>query len=661
MSSYSSKRRKVKKEAEQLMSSVNQMEVPTNSQLALEEAGVICENQISVPVDNIVYNIKDRCPLLDACSLVSGNSSVTENCSKHNQNENLSLPVQLGQWAIRNNITHSSVSELLKILNPFVEDKLPECAKTLLKTPRILNLKSIDGGKFYYFGIEKFLIDVIQTCKLTNFQFPMFKNETNILTITLSTDGIPICKSSNVTLWPILFRIDQAMHVGPFPCAIFCGASKPSTIYQFMKDLVDELRIVTTKTFDVNGKCFKVKISCFVADRPARSFVKCIKGHGAYHSCERCEDEGEYLFNRIVYSKQSGVGRTNDSFKDKRDADHHLPNLISPLTQININMISQFSLDYMHLVLLGVVKKLLLMWTSGPLKCRLPQREVQKISVHLEDCAKMFPREISRKPRSLKELCRFKATEFRHFLLYTGPCVLKNVLDKLKFKHFLLLHSAMKILLSNRASDPLLNKGANILLHKFVEMGSEIYGQQFVIFNVHGLLHLSDDALNFGNLENVSAFPFENYLYKLKRLVRGKRLQLEQIVRRIYEMKNIIPPNCPLSTNFMCTVTKTKIILENFTLSIKAGDNCFTDISDRVLILKSINLNENQPLNCELLSRSAVEFYPIYSPNLSVYEVNVALKPLEVSLSLNEIRDKCILVPLKLGVQTFLCHKMNFV
>lgn len=131
MSSYSSKRRKVKKEAEQLMSSVNQMEVvhvPTNSQLALEEAGVICENQISVPVDNIVYNIKNRCPLLDACSLVSGNSSVTENCSQHNQNENQSLPVQLGQWALRNNITHSSVSELLKILNPFVEDKLPECA-----------------------------------------------------------------------------------------------------------------------------------------------------------------------------------------------------------------------------------------------------------------------------------------------------------------------------------------------------------------------------------------------------------------------------------------------------------------------------------------------------------------------------------------------------
>ena len=58
-------------------------------------------------------------------------------------------------------------------------------------------------------------------------------------------------------------------------------------------------------------------------------------------------------------------------------------------------------------------------------------------------------REFSRKPRALFEFKQWKATELRQFLLYTGPVILKKVLPKTIYKHFLYLSIAIQILLSS--------------------------------------------------------------------------------------------------------------------------------------------------------------------------------------------------------------------
>ena len=58
-----------------------------------------------------------------------------------------------------------------------------------------------------------------------------------------------------------------------------------------------------------------------------------------------------------------------------------------------------------------------------------------------------MPSEFARQPRRLQELDRCKATEFRQFLLYTGHVVLKGIVSKELFQHFLTLNVAMTILL----------------------------------------------------------------------------------------------------------------------------------------------------------------------------------------------------------------------
>jgi len=61
---------------------------------------------------------------------------------------------------------------------------------------------------------------------------------------------------------------------------------------------------------------------------------------------------------------------------------------------------------------------------------RLSKIDIDIISSELINLKKTFPAEFCRLPRSLEEVEFWKATEYRSFLLYTGPIVLKGRLKK---------------------------------------------------------------------------------------------------------------------------------------------------------------------------------------------------------------------------------------
>jgi len=104
-------------------------------------------------------------------------------------------------------------------------------------------------------------------------------------------------------------------------------------------------------------------------------------------------------------------------------------------------MVSQFPNDFMHLVCLGVVKRIIMLWMKGPLvnSCRLGTGTIQRILGTLSAVQPYLPREFNRKGRPLSEVERWKASEFHQFLLYTGPVVLKSHLPIDRYKHFLRL------------------------------------------------------------------------------------------------------------------------------------------------------------------------------------------------------------------------------
>lgn len=105
-----------------------------------------------------------------------------------------------------------------------------------------------------------------------------------------------------------------------------------------------------------------------------------VKGHSGFFSCTRYIIEGEYVNNRVAfpYSEIKSKERTHEAYLQMLDDDLHISKEISILTQINgFNSVKMFCLDYMHLVCLGTMKKLMLLWfCKGPLKVRVRSRKI---------------------------------------------------------------------------------------------------------------------------------------------------------------------------------------------------------------------------------------------------------------------------------------------
>nr|XP_042913313.1 uncharacterized protein LOC122273300 [Parasteatoda tepidariorum] len=185
---------------------------------------------------------------------------------------------------------------------------------------------------------------------------------------------------------------------------------------------------------------------------------------------------------------------------------------------MKIDMVKQFPQEYMHLVCLGVMRKLLFIW-SGKKRGRigrLSPSQINELNFGLKHSEKFWPSDFVRKPRSTKELDHWKATEFRQFLLYLGPLLLRDVLTNKMYDHFMMFSCAITFLVSHEYCMKY-NKVAQKMLKSFVRESEELYGENFISYNVHSLIHLPDDVLNFGALDQFSSFPFENHLQILKK------------------------------------------------------------------------------------------------------------------------------------------------
>lgn len=97
----------------------------------------------------------------------------------------------------------------------------------------------------------------------------------------------------------------------------------------------------------------------------------------------------------------------------------------------------------------------------------------------------------NRLPRSLEDCEHWKATEFRTFLLYTGPIVLKGRIKKILFKHAMLLSCAIRLLISSDTCHTHIYL-AKDLLKKFVHKCGSYFGKGYVGYNVHSLIHIAD-------------------------------------------------------------------------------------------------------------------------------------------------------------------------
>ena len=101
-------------------------------------------------------------------------------------------------------------------------------------------------------------------------------------------------------------------------------------------------------------------------------------------------------------------------------------------------------IDYMHSVCLGSIRSLHFYWKKFQM---LNEADIDKMSqLH---SSFLIPSSMSRPPQSFKEAKDWKASQWKCFLLHTGPIVLLDFLLVESYLNFLYLSNCIKICLES--------------------------------------------------------------------------------------------------------------------------------------------------------------------------------------------------------------------
>ena len=485
-----------------------------------------------------------------------------------------------------------------------------------------------------YFGIEAGIVHILSS---------NYSAVANLTTIDLivNVDGLPLFKSTSQQFWPILGHFSN---LDVFVIALFYGNSKPSSVEEYLQDFIEEVNRLNVAGIIHEEKHYKFGVKCFCCDAPARCFLKCIIGHSAYFACERCVVEGTWS-GRVVFNLDSNeVLRTHDRFSSCSYETHQKKP--TPLLSCSVSCVKQFCLDYMHMVCLGVTKRILHYLKKGPRKCKLSSQQCPQISDGLKALRGTMPSEFARQPRPLDELERWKATEFRQFLLYTGPVVLRNVVSKDLYQHFLCLSVAISILLdSNDNKRNSYLEFAQELLHYFVDNAKHVYGETFTVYNVHSLKHLPEDVRYFNcSLNKISCFPFENYMQQLKKCVRNGQNPIIQVAKRLGELRDS-GKNQPVKSSYSNVGT----VMDSL------KDSCFLLESNKYAFVQE--KRSNGTLVCDILSTSQMENFCSCPEESKVFNVcyirDISHKAKRRLIEASALHRKAVCRPVNTGYVLF--------
>lgn len=175
---------------------------------------IACASSKVQPVSpSLTASVSSDCPVLDPLGpVISENNDVVPHNNGYNDEmlhndggDDISfefleddvklLAQELREAFILCGTPVSHVSMILKILNKRHRN-LPRDYRTLFETPKFLNVRKMEEGKYVHFGLEK---------ELTSF-LKREHSRPSVLTLDFHIDGVNITESSKVSLWTILCK-----------------------------------------------------------------------------------------------------------------------------------------------------------------------------------------------------------------------------------------------------------------------------------------------------------------------------------------------------------------------------------------------------------------------------------------------------------------------
>ncbi|XP_075539183.1 uncharacterized protein LOC142573828 [Dermacentor variabilis] len=394
-------------------------------------------------------------------------------------------------------------------------------------------------------------------CDITkSYQYNKLPVTSNDVTLTFNTDGVPLFESSNASMWPLLLMVNELPYKERVQslllAGLWFGTGKPSMntfLIPFVKTM-NELSSTGVVWKDSSGTLHTSKAfpgPCTVDSVARGELTSMTQFNGAY-GCAWCEDSGQVVpkgngFCRVYPpSASTNKLRTHESFL------HHARKakaMQAPSCGIKgasvLTLLSYFSfgegfvVDYMHAVCSGFVRATMFMWLKST-QCR--RFHLHRHLADADECLlSLTPTwEHSRLPRSLKDIKEWKAADWRNWLLFYSPVVLKGRIPERHYNHWLKSVEIMHYLLGPCPAGASAQAGQLATIRremkKFLLEYEELYGIEYMTYNAHLLVHVVDSAINWGPLWGYSLFPFESMNGTLGRYVNGTRYPQFQIAKK---------------------------------------------------------------------------------------------------------------------------------
>ncbi|KER27659.1 hypothetical protein T265_05376 [Opisthorchis viverrini] len=262
---------------------------------------------------------------------------------------------------------------------------------------------------------------------------------------------------------------------------------KPNDAHQLISDTVAESTEALANGVSGVYNTHTFRLQCIICDSPARAFLKQVKGHAGYYSCDYCTQNGVHIGTRMTFPSLTAPLRRDYDFRTRKQEKHHTGS--SPMEDLNFPMIG--------------VRKFLILLRAMPIghKARLSLESWNLLNDNIEQRSLALSVDFPRKCRGVVDLDRWKASELRQFLLYIGPVVLRDI-----------LHPDVPV--SKLAA---------------------ISGPSHLVYNIHLFSHLFNFVKLYGCLDHFSCFPYESGLGHLKHYIHGPKLPAVQLYCRLAE------------------------------------------------------------------------------------------------------------------------------
>lgn len=395
----------------------------------------------------------------------------------------------------------------------------------------------------------------------------------------------------------------------------------------FFYPLLSELRQIFHEggiAVERNGSCYRFLplITQCNADLPAKADLQGMTNHNGYMGCGYCLHPGylvkapngnkavvRFVRNEFVPIRtHHNFWETYRSLTSSSNRENGIKNVSCMTAAIGFDLANSYSIDYLHCVLLGVMRKLLSLWFDSKYHDQPYYISKKKQDAFNKRLIAIKPTtEITRKPRSIFDRADFKGNELRSILLYYLRFCLDGLLPIRYINHVQLLSSAIYMLLQESISITTVDL-AESRLKQFSDQFEELYGKHNITMNIHLLRHMGDAVKQLGPLWTQSTFAYETNNGVIVRAKQAKRDFIQQIAWKYSVKPNLEPTErCKAADPVVSLSVKTKIKITQNEICI-LNDRGF-NFSDAFLTFSSIMLRGIKYTSKSSKSVSTIDYF----------------------------------------------------